>query len=231
MLIVVTSQSRLREREEERRLNIRTLVIASVASATAAVLVSQVWAAGTWMAAAVTPVIVALVSELLHRPTEAIAEKVSVQRTRVAPRAAPEVGAREPAEPPGRIYRAQGRRRLGQGGPKRRTRRKIALGVVAVTALLAFAITAIAITGTELVTGGSIGKGDRDTTLFGGGRGDAQSEDAESQPSEGQGGSGQETPSQERPQEGEEQPQREPPQETSPAPSPPETPTAPAPGQ
>ena len=53
------------EREEERRLNTRTLTIASVASAAAAAVTSQLWIAGTWIAAAVTPLIVAVVSELL----------------------------------------------------------------------------------------------------------------------------------------------------------------------
>jgi hypothetical protein len=61
------------EREEERRLNTRTLTIASVASATAAACTSQLWIAGTWIAAALTPVLVALLSEAMHRPTERIA--------------------------------------------------------------------------------------------------------------------------------------------------------------
>ena len=42
------------EREEERRLNTRTLTIASVASASAAAVTSQLWIAGTWIAAALT---------------------------------------------------------------------------------------------------------------------------------------------------------------------------------
>ena len=68
------ASSRKDEREEERRFNLRTLVIASSASATAAVVTSQLWIAGTWIAAAATPVLVALISELLHRPTEKIAD-------------------------------------------------------------------------------------------------------------------------------------------------------------
>jgi hypothetical protein len=46
--------TRSAEREEERRLNTRTLTIASVASASAAAVTSQLWIAGTWLAAAVT---------------------------------------------------------------------------------------------------------------------------------------------------------------------------------
>ena len=58
----------------------RTLAIASTASASAAVLTSQLWIRGTWIAAALTPVIVTLVSELLHRPTERIASKLTSER-------------------------------------------------------------------------------------------------------------------------------------------------------
>jgi hypothetical protein len=70
----MSSQAR-RTREEERRINLRTLVIASVASAMAAIVTSQFWIAGTPIAAAVTPVIVTLVSEILNRPTEKLAER------------------------------------------------------------------------------------------------------------------------------------------------------------
>src|SRR5688572_23887527 len=68
------------EREEQRRLNMRTVVIASAASATAAAVTSQLWIAGTWIAAAATPVIVTLVSEALHRPTEKIARAWTSER-------------------------------------------------------------------------------------------------------------------------------------------------------
>jgi len=172
----MSSPPRSREREEERRLSIRTLAIASSASATAAVVTSQFWTGGTPIAAAVTPVIVALVSELLHRPTEAIARRVTYERPAILPEAgaaAPPAEAdadrlpeRAPSEPgsepereaPVRVYRGQ---------PARR-RRKIAVGVVVTTAVLAFAIAAAALTIPELITGGSIGKSSRHTTLFGG---------------------------------------------------------------
>src|SRR5512132_2917858 len=68
------------EREEERRLNTRTLAIASVASATAAAVTSQLWIAGTWIAAALTPVLVAVISEALHRPTERVARAWTSER-------------------------------------------------------------------------------------------------------------------------------------------------------
>src|SRR5829696_8532004 len=76
----MASSPREVEREEERRLNMRTLTIASAASAAAAAVTSQLWIAGTWIAAATTPVIVALVSEALHRPTERIARAFTSER-------------------------------------------------------------------------------------------------------------------------------------------------------
>jgi hypothetical protein len=117
----MSSHSRTAEREEERRLNMRTLVIASAASAAAALLTSQLWIAGTWIAAAMTPVIVSLVSEVLNRPTERIARSItSDRRPLAAADPLPDRALREPAagagearpprdlgsEAPIRVYRA-----------------------------------------------------------------------------------------------------------------------------
>jgi hypothetical protein len=74
----------------------RTLAIASSASAAAALLTSQLWIAGTWIAAAMTPVIVALVSEMLHRPTERIARSLTADRA-----ALPAAGGAAPPARPG----------------------------------------------------------------------------------------------------------------------------------
>jgi hypothetical protein len=183
----MASPSRTREREEQRRLSLRTLVIASLASLIAAIVTSRVSTVGTPIAAAVTPVVVALVSELLHRPTEYLAQRVT-RDTEALPEAAgagppppPEADklpdqapaepgaepkAAEPAAGPGaprttppvRVYRQR---------PSSPRRRKIAVGVVVATGALAFAIAAAALTIPELIGGGSI-TGDRDTTLFGG---------------------------------------------------------------
>lgn len=54
------------------RVSPRTLAIASIGSGTAAYVVSQLWAPGTLIGAAVTPVIVALVSEVVRKPIEAV---------------------------------------------------------------------------------------------------------------------------------------------------------------
>src|SRR3954469_21610567 len=119
----MSSPPRSREREEQRRLNRRTLAIASIASATAAVVTSQFWAGGTPIAAAVTPVIVALVSEMLHKPTEVIARRITSERPALSPRSerSPTTPprARDGGDPPVRVY----------GGNRKPRRRKIAVGV------------------------------------------------------------------------------------------------------
>jgi hypothetical protein len=180
-MVVGMASSRTTEREEERRFNIRTLAIASAASATAAVVTSQLWIAGTWIAAATTPVLVALVSELLNRPTERIAERFTSdgpalrggergERPRKAepastqPPPTPPAGepppARTPAEPepgPIRVYRTT------TPSPRRR---RIAVGAVLATGALALVIAVFALTVPELIAGGAIGKGNGGTTFF-----------------------------------------------------------------
>ena len=112
---------RTAEREEERRLNTRTLTIASVASASAAAVTSQLWIAGTWIAAALTPVLVALISEAMHRPTERIARAWTSERD-VRPARAQTATREEPAAVSGtagpvRVYRqtSRGAQATGRG--------------------------------------------------------------------------------------------------------------------
>ena len=169
------------EREEERRLNTRTLTIASAASATAAAVTSQLWIAGTWIAAALTPVLVALISEAMHRPTEKIARAWTAERE---PRGArpwsaerEAVGSRavsptrrEPTAVTGtpgpvRVYRTGGD---SGSRPTMLTRRRIALGTVAATAAIACVIGLLTLTTVDLVSGGSVGKGSGRFTLAGG---------------------------------------------------------------
>lgn len=168
------------EREGTSRLDLRTLVIASVASAVAAIVVSRVWISGTPIAAAMTPVVVTLLKEALDRPTARIAEKVTVQS-----RARPDTVIREPAagrvgrqvqredgptrsldsdgHPPGdgdgrdpgaiRVYRQQ---------PANGVLQRINPKVVLITGLLAFVIAGVVITAGQIAIGnpfGSHGKG------------------------------------------------------------------------
>jgi outer membrane biosynthesis protein TonB len=148
--------------QEKRGIEMRTLVIASVASAAAAVITSQFWIRGTPIAAALTPVIVALVSELLHRPTEKIAQRMTTETDAlpeaagaIPPPPAEEVVPRPARDPEINVYRS--------GGSARK--RTIAWTAVLTTGLLAFAIAALVLTVPELIAGGSIGGRDRATTL------------------------------------------------------------------
>ena len=166
----MASTPRTVEREEERRLNTRTLAIASIASATAAAVTSQLWIAGTWIAAAVTPVLVTLLSEALHRPTDRIARRISARSARAReaePPAAP--SSPPPASPagPGESGRRPARADLSPA-PSRTPRPRVALGVVAATAAIAFVIAAVSSRPASCWPGGSLAGGERKTTLGGG---------------------------------------------------------------
>ena len=222
------------EREEERRLNMRTLTIASSASAAAAAVTSQLWIAGTWIAAALTPVLVTLISEAMHRPTERIARAWTAAGAGEA-RSSRAISPthREPTAVTGtpgpvRVYRAGG----GSGSRSTMlTRRRIALGTVAATAAIACVIGLLTLTTVDLVSGGSVGKGSGRFTLAGGkSKTDQQEQKGPStQQKQQQDSTGQQdgtqrdqttTPSQPAP-------QAEPPSDTAPAPPPSQT----APGE
>jgi hypothetical protein len=175
------------EREEERRLNTRTLTIASVASASAAAVTSQLWIAGTWIAAALTPVLVAFIGEAMHRPTERIARAWTTERGEARVMSAQTPTREEPAELTGtpgpvRVYKQSGgRTRLSEGRPTL-SRRRIAIGGVLATAGIAFLVALVAITAGDLVTGGSIGKGSHRTTFFSGAKRTDQKQDSTQDP-------------------------------------------------
>jgi hypothetical protein len=162
------------------KLSPQTLIVASLASLTAAIVTSYFWQKGTPITAAITPVIVALASELYSRPARRITElssRASVARSRRF--AQEELRARErvptgglpdwrpdavrpPEEPalgPVRVYRSEQR-----SSPIRRVHIRAAL----ITAAVAFVIAAAVLTLPELVFGGSVA-GHRSTTFFGGG--------------------------------------------------------------
>ncbi|MCW3045728.1 MAG: Fe-S oxidoreductase [Solirubrobacterales bacterium] len=161
---------------KDSRVGPKTLIVASLASITSALVVSHIWGPGTLIGAGVTPVIVTLVSELLQRPAKVITT-VRPVRSRASRRFDPV---------------AEGRRGLDEGDldaawavaageePARsvhqaRSRRlpRAAVRAAIVTGLVAFAIAGLMLTGTELVFGGSAASSDR-TTLFGGATGPAK---------------------------------------------------------
>jgi hypothetical protein len=217
------------EREEERRLNTRTLTIASVASASAAAVTSQLWIAGTWIAAALTPVLVAVISEALHRPTERVARAWTAEREPRASttRRAQTATRAEPAAVTGssgpvRVYRqtSRGVSESERGRPTLSGRR-IPWRAVLLTGAAAFAIAIATITVVDLASTGSV-----NTTPLGRSSGSrAQDTGQQQEPKQGtqeqQPTSTEQTPTTTQPDE-----QQTPPSETAPATPP--TDTAPA---
>ena len=170
-------------------LSIQTLMISAVAAVAAATIVPKIWEHGTILATAMTPVVVALVSEGLRKPVQ----HVSTVAPRVARRSGTGAAVRRfeptaaPSRDPERIgARGQGPERfeplpehlrddapavsgedpfgLRKASRTPRPRLKIAL----VTGLLAFVIAAGVVTASELALFGGSVSSDRRTSLFGG---------------------------------------------------------------
>ena len=168
-------------------LSLQTLVVAAAASAVAAIVVSHLWKDGTVIAAAMTPVIVAITKEMLARPLESELVRKPVQQvgrlassgrlvvpgragarssgeTRVLP--PPDESPAEPgngtASVPIRTY-SSGRRRPPH------------LKIAVITGLIAFLIAAAVLTLPELIFGSAI-TSHHSTTLFGGGGGSKKSD-------------------------------------------------------
>ena len=147
-------------------LSLKTLLIAASASACAAIVVPMLWRPGTVFAAAMTPIIVTIVSEVLKRPVEA-ASAVATRRTTgvldqaedpfdpLAPPSAEELAALpEATRPTSAVHRR-----------KPLTGRQWRLAVV--TGLVAFAAVAVVFTASELLAGDAVSSRSR-TTFFGG---------------------------------------------------------------
>jgi hypothetical protein len=162
-------------------LSLQTLVIAAAASGLAAVVTSYFWDKGTLISAAMTPVIVTVVSEMLKRPAQTVRRAARTARSPAPARERESLplphatGAGSPAEGPSRelpappepsaamsdirVYRTERRRpRFG----------RIHWKIVLATAGIAFVIAIAALTLPELLFGSSVG-GSGNTTFFGGG--------------------------------------------------------------
>ncbi|HEX6461532.1 MAG TPA: hypothetical protein VF032_21660 [Thermoleophilaceae bacterium] len=161
------------------KLSPQTLIVASLASLTAAIVTSTFWQRGTPITAAITPVIVAIASELYSRPARRITElrsRAAVPRSQrftqqqvrerervpsglpsrsdaLRPPEGPELG-------PMRVYRTEQR-----SSPIRR----VHIRAVLITAAIAFVIAIAVLTLPELVFGGSVAANNSRTTFFGGG--------------------------------------------------------------
>ena len=152
-------------------ISIQTLVISAVSAVAAAVVVPLIWDKGTLIATAMTPVVVALVSEALRKP----AEKITAVNPLATRRTATGAAVRDPdfdPLPPGE--RAEAVRTDDPFGlrsrPPARHHWKLALA----TGAAAFAIAVVALTMSELVLGGPATRDGGNTTFFSGGSRDRQ---------------------------------------------------------
>ena len=142
-----------------------TLVVTAVASAAAAYVTSQLWAPGTLAAAAFTPVLVALLKEMLFKPVEVVTRAVPV---RGVVRSAPPPGHPDDVRETPEVIEAR-IAQLGEApGISRSGRGRLSWQPAVVTGLLGFIIAAVIITVPELVAGSSASGGERGTTFFGG---------------------------------------------------------------
>ena len=162
------------EKEPNSGLSLQTLLISSLAAVAAAVIVPMFWEKGSLFATAVTPIIVAVVSEALNRPAKVI--------TKAAPRVARRTGtgaAIRSEQPTGVGARGGGPERVTRWGeeddpfglrrPERTRRRAFPWRLGVATGLLAAVIGAGVVTASELaIFGHSVGHSDRTTSVFGG---------------------------------------------------------------
>jgi hypothetical protein len=173
------------------KLSPQTLIIASLASLTAAIVTSTFWQRGTPITAALTPVIVALASEIYTRPARRITElssraaasrsrrfshelELERERQRVSTGGGPPDRRPEPPDRRPDALRPPDDSELGpmhiyrteqRSSPIRRVHIRIAL----LTAAIAFVVAAAVLTLPELVFGGSVASHGK-TTFFGGKR-------------------------------------------------------------
>src|SRR5919197_5942521 len=82
------------EKQSQSGISIQTLIISALAAVAAAIVVPLIWERGTLVATAMTPVIVALVSEGLRKPAQAI----STVAPKVTRRSATGVAVRAPEQ-------------------------------------------------------------------------------------------------------------------------------------
>lgn len=146
-------------------IRLSTLAITALASAAAAYVTSKIWAPGTVGAAAMTPVLVALLKEALARPADVVTRAVPV---RGVVRSAG--GSRDPHGQPSDPLEPPEERvpQLGELPGPSRARRRRAWRAAVVTGLLGFLVAAVVLTVPELVAGESASGEGRKTTFFGG---------------------------------------------------------------
>jgi hypothetical protein len=158
-------------------LSFRTLLISSLAAAAAAVVVPIFWERGSVLATAITPIVVAIVSEALNRQANAITS-VTPRVTRrtgtgAAVRSEQPAGVGARGDGPERVTRWNGTDddpfglRTDEPPRRRNFPWRLAIG----TGMLAALIGAAVVTASELaVFGHSVAHSGRSTSVFGGSR-------------------------------------------------------------
>jgi hypothetical protein len=168
----MASQGPQAPRRSESELDLQTLVLTALASATAAYITSKLWAPGTLFSAAMTPVVVALIKEALRKPAEVMTavvprrprtgETIDFEST-PGDMAEQYAAGAPPVHPPPEPGAEAGRVRV-YSTRRRRLRWRLAV----VTGLLGFVICVIVYTVPEVVAGGSLARPGHETTLWGG---------------------------------------------------------------
>ncbi|WCB92135.1 hypothetical protein DSM104299_00820 [Baekduia alba] len=163
-------------------IELTTLFLSAIASATAAYVTSKIWAAGTLFSAAMSPVIVALVKEGLRKPTEVVANVAAPSRwTRTGadePGLVPDPGAIpapaddapvvDPDAPHVVLPPVVATEHSAVNVYSTRSSR-LRWRVAVLTGLLGFVICVVVFTVPELIAGQSLGRhSDNATTIFGG---------------------------------------------------------------
>jgi hypothetical protein len=162
--------------EKSGGLSLQTLLISSLAAVAAAIVVPMFWAKGSLVATAITPIIVAITSELLNRPAKVItaaAPRVTRRSaTGAALRSQQRTGVGARGAGPERVPPQWGDEKdpFGLRTPERAPRRRaFPLKVAIMTGLLAAVIGAGVVTASELTLfGHQIGNSSRSTGLLGG---------------------------------------------------------------
>jgi hypothetical protein len=157
--------------QEKSGLSIQTLAISAAAAVAAAVIVSMIWQRGTLIATAMTPVIVALVSEALRKPARAISSatpKVMTRRsgTGAAVHSPHSADRFDPLPPEERAAAPPPRDDDPFGLRARRRPARHHWRLALATGVAAFAIAVAGLTMSELVFGGAAARDDGRTTFF-----------------------------------------------------------------
>jgi hypothetical protein len=157
--------------KKQSSISIQTLVISAAAAVAAAVVVPMIWERGTLIATAMTPVIVALVSEALRKPAEAIssaAPRMTRRSGSGTPVHSPHSADRFDPLPPEERTAVPPPRSDDPFGLRERRRRPVThhWRLALATGVAAFAIAVVALTMSELVFGGAATRDSGRTTFF-----------------------------------------------------------------